>query len=41
MTDKIELLQKYNNTRHYPVSHSLEKLNIKKSSEIIAEDYVN
>ena len=38
MSDRVDLLQEYNNTIHYPVSHSLENLNIKKSSEIISED---
>jgi len=33
MSDKVDLLQEYNNVRHYPVPHSLEKLSIKKSSE--------
>ena len=31
MSDRIELLQEYNRARHYPVSHSSEKINIKKS----------
>ena len=38
MSDRIDLLQEYNSTVHYPVSHSLENLNLKKSSEIVTED---
>jgi hypothetical protein len=41
MSDRIDLLQKYNNARRYPVSHSLEILNLKKSSEFVAEDSIN
>ena len=33
MSDRVKLLQEYNNMRHYPVPHSLEKLNLKKSSK--------
>ena len=35
MTDEIRKMQEYNNTVHYPIPHSLEKLNLKKSSGLI------
>ena len=35
MSDRIDLLQEYNNIIQYPIPHSLENLNIKKSSRII------
>ena len=35
MSDRIDLLQEYNSTRHYPLPHSVEKLNLKKSSGLI------
>lgn len=38
MSDKIDLLQEYNNARHYPIPHSLEKLDFKKSSKLNSED---
>ena len=38
MSDRVDLLQEYNSVRHYPIPHSLEKLNLKKSSEMISED---
>jgi hypothetical protein len=41
MSDRIDLLQEYNNMRHYTVSHTPEKLNLKKSSEVITEDSTN
>ena len=41
MSDKVDLLQKYNTERHYPIPHSLENLNLKKSSELITEDFVD
>ncbi len=40
MSDRIDLLQEYDNSIHYPVPHSLEKLNLKKSSER-SEDYID
>ncbi len=41
MSDRIDLLQEYNNARHYPIPHSLEKLNLKKSSKMNSEDFIN
>ena len=41
MSDRVNLLQEYNSVRHYPVPHSLEDLNLKKSSVAVAEDFVN
>lgn len=41
MSDRIDLLQEYNNITQYPLSHSLEKLNLKKSSKTNSEDSVN
>ena len=38
MSDRIDLLQEYNNMRHYTVSHVPEKLKLKKSSGVITED---
>jgi hypothetical protein len=38
MSDKIDLLQEYNNTRHYPIPHSYEELKLKKSSWLSNED---
>jgi hypothetical protein len=38
MSDKIDLLKEYNSTRQYPIPHSLEKLDFKKSSGMISED---
>ena len=38
MSDRVDLLQEYNSVRHYPVSHNFEKLELKKSSEMISED---
>ena len=40
MSDRVDLLQEYNSTIHYPVPHSSENLNLKKSSELITEDLV-
>ena len=40
MSDRIDLLQEYNNTRHYPVSHSFEIPNLKKSSKVDSEDFI-
>ena len=40
MSDRIDLLQEYNNTRHYPVPHSFEILNLKKSSKVDSEDFI-
>ena len=40
MSDRIDLLQEYDNSIHYPVPHSLEKLNLKKSSDF-SEDYID
>ena len=37
MSDRIDLLQEYNNTIHYPINHSLEKLNLKKSLNLTNE----
>jgi glycerophosphoryl diester phosphodiesterase len=31
MSDRIDLLQEYNNSKHYPVPHSVEIWNLKKS----------
>jgi len=31
MSDRIDLLQEYNNTRHYPVPHNFSGLNLRKS----------
>ena len=41
MSDRVDLLQEYNSVRHYPVPHSFEELNLKKSSRINSEDFVN
>jgi hypothetical protein len=41
MSYKVDLLQKYNSEKHYPIPHSLEKLNLKKSSELVTEDFVD
>ena len=41
MSDRVDLLQEYNNSIKYPVSHSLENLNLKKSSEVAAEDSID
>ena len=38
MSDKIDLLQEYNNTRHYPIPHSCENLNLEKSSWLSNEE---
>lgn len=38
MSDRIELLQEYNSIKHYPIPHSLENLNLRKSSGIVPED---
>ena len=38
MSDRVDLLQEYDNTIQYPVPHSLENLNLKKSSGIVSED---
>ena len=35
LTDRVDLLKEYNDIIEYPVSHSLEKLNLKKSSGLI------
>ena len=35
MSDRVDLLQEYNNAIHYPVPHNFEKLNLKKSSGLI------
>ena len=40
MSDRIDLLQEYNNTRHYPVPHSFEIPNLKKSSKVDSEDFI-
>jgi len=40
MSDRIDLLQEYNNTRHYPVPHSFEIPNLKKSSKVGSEDFI-
>ena len=41
MSDRVDLLQEYNNSIQYPVSHSLENLNLKESSEVVAEDSID
>ena len=41
MSDKVDLLQKYNSEIHYPIPHSLEELDLKKSSGLITEDYID
>ncbi len=41
MSDEIELLQEYNNTRHYPIPHTFEKVKLKKSSKVNSEDSIN
>ena len=40
MSDRIDLLQEYNNTRHYPIPHSFEIPNLKKSSKVDSEDFI-
>ncbi len=40
MSDRIDLLQEYNNTRHYPIPHSFETPNLKKSSKVDSEDFI-
>jgi len=35
LTDRVDLLKEYNDVLQYPVSHSLEKLNLRKSSGLI------
>ena len=32
MSDRVELLQEYNNTIQYPIPHNFEKINLRKSS---------
>ena len=38
MSDRVDLLQEYNRVRHYPVPHNFEKIDLRKSSDIISED---
>ena len=38
MSDRVDLLQEYNSVRHYPVPHNFEKIDLRKSSDIISED---
>ena len=38
MSDRVDLLQEHNSATYYPVHHSLEKINLKKSSETVSED---
>ena len=40
MSDRVNLLQDYNMSRHYPIFHGIQTLNLKKSPKIISEDLV-